>query len=218
MPSPLVEPRLSHVRPDLGHADVMAYVRTVRTRSGARAVQIVWRYQRGSLQIEHIGSAHTDAEWETLVAAARQRLVAGQDVLPFEAPVVRGPESLVITSTRMGWLLDAISRGYRAMGFDQAAGSDLVFEHLVTARIIEPSSKLDAARVLGEAGIETMSYRTVRRRLSMYATKQWRDRISGACTVRAELGPATLVLYDVTTLWYESDTGDGFREPGFSSD
>jgi hypothetical protein len=34
---------------------------------------------------------------------------------------------------------------------------------------------------------------------------------------RARLGPASLVLYDVSTLYFETDTGDGFREPGFSN-
>ena len=32
------------------------------------------------------------------------------------------------------------------------------------------------------------------------------------------LGPATLLLYDVTTLYFEADEGDGFREPGFSKE
>src|SRR5512132_2128908 len=32
------------------------------------------------------------------------------------------------------------------------------------------------------------------------------------------LGPATLVIYDVTTLYFETDDGDGFREPGFSKE
>jgi hypothetical protein len=54
------------------------YVRTVRTASGAIAVQIVYSYHRGSRQIEHIGSAHDDAELELLKAVARQRLAAGQ--------------------------------------------------------------------------------------------------------------------------------------------
>jgi hypothetical protein len=31
------------------------------------------------------------------------------------------------------------------------------------------------------------------------------------------LGPASLVLYDVSTLYFETDAGDGFREPGFSN-
>ena len=41
----------------------MAYVRTVKTSSGATAVQIVWSTRRGSRQIEHLGSAHDDGEW-----------------------------------------------------------------------------------------------------------------------------------------------------------
>jgi transposase len=32
------------------------------------------------------------------------------------------------------------------------------------------------------------------------------------------LGPASLVLYDVSTLHFEIDAGDGFREPGFSKE
>jgi hypothetical protein len=57
---------------------VGAYVRTVKTASGARAVQIVHGSRRGSRTIEHVGSAHDDEEWEALKAAARQRLAGGQ--------------------------------------------------------------------------------------------------------------------------------------------
>ena len=32
------------------------------------------------------------------------------------------------------------------------------------------------------------------------------------------MGPASLLLYDVSTLYFETDTGDGFREPGFSKE
>ena len=59
----------------------MPYVRTVKTASGATAVQIVYSSRRGSREIEHIGSAHDDAELELLKAAARQRLAAGQGEL-----------------------------------------------------------------------------------------------------------------------------------------
>jgi hypothetical protein len=49
----------------------VAYVRTVKTASGATAVQIAGSSRRGSRNIEHIGSAHDDAELEALKAAAR---------------------------------------------------------------------------------------------------------------------------------------------------
>ena len=60
---------------------MVAYVRTVKTSSGATAVQIVWSTRRGSRQIEHLGSAHDDGEVEALKAAARQRLAEGQGAL-----------------------------------------------------------------------------------------------------------------------------------------
>ena len=44
----------------------MAYVRTVKTASGAVAVHIVHSNRRGSREIEHIGSAHTPGEVEVL--------------------------------------------------------------------------------------------------------------------------------------------------------
>jgi hypothetical protein len=44
----------------------VAYVRTARTASGATAVQIVHSSRRGARDIEHLGSAHDDAELDAL--------------------------------------------------------------------------------------------------------------------------------------------------------
>jgi NAD(P)-dependent dehydrogenase (short-subunit alcohol dehydrogenase family) len=54
----------------------------------------------------------------------------------------------------------------------------------------------------------------VQRRLPRYATEAFRQQLSAACAAHARLGPASLVLYDVSTLYFETDAGDGFREPG----
>jgi hypothetical protein len=200
------------------------YVRTVKTTSGATAVQIVYSTHRGSRDIEHLGSAHDEVELELLKAAARQRLAAGQGELDLglevTAPARRGAGGgpLPITSSRMGHLLDSLERAYQALGFADAAGGDEVFAQLVLARIIEPVSKLDSPRVLEEAGAEAASYRTITRRLRAYAKDSWRQRISAACAAHARLGPASLVLYDVSTLYFETDAGDGFRESGFSKE
>jgi hypothetical protein len=199
------------------------YVRTVRTSSGATAVQIVWSFHRGSRDIEHIGSAHDDAEVELLSAAARQRIAAGQGELDLGLEVSgsarRGSGGpLPITAMRMGALLDALECAYRALGFDRASGGDEVFAWLVLARIIEPSSKLDSLRVLEEAGVSAPSYATIKRRLPAYAKESWRQQVSAACAAHARLGPASLVLYDVSTLYFEADQGDGFRASGFSKE
>jgi len=52
------------------------HVRTVKTASGARAVQIVYSRRKGSRQIEHIGSAHDEVELELWKTVARQRIVS----------------------------------------------------------------------------------------------------------------------------------------------
>jgi hypothetical protein len=52
----------------------VAYVRTVKTASGARAVRIVHGFRRGARKIEHLGSAHDEKALEALKATARQRL------------------------------------------------------------------------------------------------------------------------------------------------
>jgi hypothetical protein len=198
---------------------VSPYVRTVKTASGAKAVQIVHSSHRGSRDIEHIGSAHDDAELELLKAVARQRMAAGQGELDLgldDGPDVGGP--LEITGSRMSHLWDALSRAYGALGFDVAAEGDEVFRQLVLARIIEPTSKADSLRVLDEVGIDPPSYPTINRRLPVFARPEWRARLAAACAAHARLGLASLVLYDVSTLYFETDTGDGFREPGFSKE
>jgi len=197
---------------------VCPYVRTVKTSSGATAVQIVYSSHRGSRDIEHLGSAHSSAEVELLKAAARQRLAAGQGELDLGLDTAAPGGPLPVTSSRMAHLWDALAHAYRVLGFAEAAGGDAVFAQLVLARIIEPTSKLDSARVLDETGISAPSYRTVLRRLPAYAKPAWRQRLSAACARHAGLGPASLVLYDVSTLYFETDTGDGFREPGFSKE
>src|SRR5499427_6163687 len=194
------------------------YVRTVKTSSGATAVQIVHKSRRGSRDIEHLGSAHDEVELELLKTVARQRLAAGQGELDLGLAAGAPGGPLPITSSRMGHLLDSLERAYRVLGLAAATGGDEVFAQLVLARIIEPVSKLDSLRVLEEAGAAAASYRTVTRRLRAYAQDSWRQKLSAACAAHARLGPASLVLYDVSTLYFETDAGDGFREPGYSKE
>jgi len=178
----------------------MAYVRTVKTASGATAVQIVHSTRRGSRDIEHLGSAHDEAELEALKAAARQRLAEDQRELDLGLEAATGAGPLPITASRMAHLWDALCRAYDALGFDQSASGDEVFRQMVLARIIEPTSKQDSLRVLHEVGVKPTSYATLKRRLPIYAEDKWRAGLAAACASHAALGPSSLVLYDVSTL------------------
>jgi hypothetical protein len=183
----------------------VAYVRTVKTTSGAIAVQIVWSKRRGSRQIEHLGSAHDDAEVEARKAAARQRLAQALGALDLglNTTGVDG-EPLEIVASKASHLREALCWAYQALGSDSATGGDEVFRDLVLAPIVEPISKADSLRVLAEIGVAAIDYRTMTRRLPVIAKSQVRQALSSACAAHAGLGPASLVLYDVSTLYFET--------------
>ncbi len=176
----------------------MAFVRTVKTKSGATAVQIVHSNRRGSRTIEHIGSARTAQELAALKAAAAERLAVGQQQL--DLGMLAGPASLPLTSSRMAVLWDSLTHLYGELGFAEKVNGDSVFRDLVCARIIAPTSKLDSLRVLEEVGVTPASYATLKRRLPGHATAEFRRDLAAACAAHARVGPATFCMYDVTTL------------------
>ena len=66
----------------------MAFVRRVRTSSGATAVQIAEYADGGQRIVKHFGSARTDAELGVLLQRARDFLLdPNQLVLDIDAPV-----------------------------------------------------------------------------------------------------------------------------------
>jgi hypothetical protein len=104
------------------------------------------------------------------------------------------------TATHSRLLYDVLGAVYDWLGFDVV--DDTVFRDLVIARIVEPTSKADAARVLTDLGAETVSYRTIQRHLAKVNTGNYRDAIAGKCfTHAADRGGLSLLLYDVTTLY-----------------
>lgn len=67
------------------------FLRKVRAASGATSVQIVEkRYGRRRI-VEHLGSAHTQAELAVLLEVGREKLSVGQPMLNFEDVPVVGP-------------------------------------------------------------------------------------------------------------------------------
>lgn len=208
-----------------------SFIRKVPTGSGAQAVQILHKRGRQIVGIEHIGSAHDDAELAVLMEVARQRLHAGQQVLDFgpdPASAVGGEQSsttpVSVSPARVAGscsqlLCEVLSDSYARLGFD--AVNDDAFKALVLARIIEPTSKADSLRVLDEVGAPAPSLRTVFRSLGRCIERDYRGTLAAACmqsSTRALGGLASLVLYDCTTLYFETDTEDKLRRVGMSKE
>jgi len=64
----------------------VAYVRKVRTASGAVAVQVVRKHRGQRTILAHVGSAHTDAQLGILLEQARRIAAEDQGVLDIEVP------------------------------------------------------------------------------------------------------------------------------------
>ena len=65
-------------------------MRTVKTASGATAVQVVWSSARGSRSMDHIGSAHTPEDIAILLEAhkAAEATLTSQGDLDFIRPIL----------------------------------------------------------------------------------------------------------------------------------
>jgi hypothetical protein len=225
---------------------VSRFVRKVRTASGAVAVQVVTRRGRQVERIEHVGSAHTDAELALLLAAARERLSPGQDVLdlgglpvvparmdevadwtgepelPLQPAAGGRPASVAaggrVVGTSADLLWAVLTSAYAQLGFD-VLGDD-GFRAMVLARIAEPTSKAEVVRVLDEIGAPAVSLRTLFRSLARSQARDYRGQLATAAwahSVRTS-GTAALVLYDVTTLHFERDDEDELRKVGMSKE
>jgi len=220
----------------------MAFIRRVRTKSGATAVQIA-EYSQGKHHIlKHLGSAHTDAELGLLLEQARSLIAPAQDTLDLDlqpqprterlrqaptgqsqlypqTPEQRAPRDGTgrVHTTSSLLLGRALEAAYQRLGFD--AVGDPHFRELVLARIVEPTSKRDAGRVLAELGRTAPGYATIKRHLRAALEQDYRSTIARACFTHAgHSGDLSLVLYDVTTLYFEAEHEDELRKVGYSKE
>ncbi len=192
----------------------MAYIRKVKTKSGATAVQLAYTAYGKIIRIEHIGSAHNPAELELLNVLAKNKLVAGQVSL-LDPPTVDA--TIQLRHSFSDVLYDTLLGQYQALGFDQLNDGD--FANLVIARLVEPTSKLDTVRVLADLGLNLTSEDRLQRCLKRVITNNYRDTLAKLCFTQASQGSGiTLVLYDITTLYFEVQKEDDYRKPGMSKE
>ena len=218
----------------------MAWVRRVRTASGATAVQIAESVGGRRRIVRHVGSARDEAELGLLITEANRLLARdaqheldlgltlvapkavmipapSQELLPAQQEERRWVRRAHVLKTSSGLLYEALAGVYTQLGFG-AVGDD-AFRDLVIARVVEPTSLLDVDRVLAELGRSCVSLSTRKRTLRRASVGGYRDTLATACFAHAAThGDITLVLYDVTTLYFEAEKEDDLRKVGYSKE
>jgi len=191
----------------------MAYIRKVKTTSGATAVQIAYKQKGQIVKIIHIGSAHTDEELRILLDLAHKHLCKNQlELFPEPLSSLR----VGIKSSFSTLLLNTLKEEYDKLGFTTL--EDEIFELLCIARIVEPTSKLDSLRVLADLGVGHIDKNKLYRCLSKASNRNYRQQISQVCFDHVQKQGLSLLLYDVTTLFFQVEQGDDYRKPGLSKE
>ncbi len=191
----------------------MAFIRKVKTKSGAIAVQIAYKAYGRITRLEHIGSSHNPEELTTLISLAREKLKG------FQMDLFSKRENRLEIKLRKSvsdFLYQVLNKQYQRLGLSKLEDTD--FTNLCIARIVEPTSKLDSLLVLEELGVGGIDKNQLYRCLQRVVAKDYRKTISSLCFEKAASKNLNLVLYDVTTLYFEIQKEDDFRRPGLSKE
>lgn len=211
------------------------HVRTVKTSSGATAVQIVRYEKRKTIVISHVGSTHTKDALIALKEEAKRRIeetAVQKSLFPQEGK--RTSPILVINKSeylgvRYTFIYAVLSQLFRLFDFHQLKNQLLI--DLVLMRIIHPVSKLESLEYLSEMFGIQYGKSSFYQALTMFPNLKARVEQDVVSFAHGQYQfDFSIVFYDVTTLYFESfkededtigdkgETGDGLRKQGFSKD
>jgi transposase len=201
------------------HGDLT--IRKVRTGSGATAVQVVRYVKRKCIVIRHIGSANTDDELVVLWREAeiiREQLSAQPSLFTeIQQNQILHAEHLTLQSVTHLFALNFLRNCSQICGLGFL---NCLYQDLALMRIIEPTSKLRTLEFLEQYFGLSYARRTLCRllpKLIIHKDNIEEAAYQTACTHFDQT--FAFVLYDVTTLYFEThEPDDDLRARGFSKD
>jgi len=202
------------------------FVRKKKNSSGIVSIQVIDKSSGKYKMIKTIGSSSDPKEIEKLSLKGKQWITSHlgmqdifiqhqkeQDELQVVTILLSNIENILLNGTQI-----ILNQVFNLIGFD--AIKDDIFKHLVVSRISQPLSKSATVDYLKSYYDEDVELHKIYRYLDKLnnTTQAEIQEISVNHTRRILGGKIGLVFYDVTTLYFESDIGDDFRESGFSKD
>ena len=198
----------------------MISIRKTKTASGQTAVQIVHYEHRNVVVDVHIGSADNAESLELLTEKARDWIrthTAQTTLFPPKPRHLLNLETARFVKTTHGFAYTILTKILTQCGFDTLPK---LLCDLVIMRIIEPCSKLRSIELLERYFAVSWTPLTVYRNLpKLQAHKNTAEKQAVACAKDLLNMNLSLVLYDVTTLYFETfKEDDTLRKRGFSKD
>jgi len=196
----------------------MPSIRKVKTKSGSIAVQVVRYVGHRSIILKHIGSAKDETELGVLQQRALEWIEEESAQLSLFPPPTQ--KLLVVDRGECIEVTHRFAFRFFMSCFDECGLSHLprLLLDLAIMRLIEPASKLRSIELLQHYfGIQYSQriYRNIPK-LTIYQSDIEQCAYNVAQQKFNE--PFYFVLYDVTTLYFESFKADEFKTQGFSKD
>lgn len=198
-------------------------IRLVKTASESIAVQVVdYRGKRAIIR-KHIGSAKTKADIILLRDIARQWIVqlsGQQSLLPEKTDddILLGKYKY--RGFRYSLVQEVIQQIFNTLGLYNLGGkTGEMFLDLVLIRVVVPASKRESQRLLATLFGINYDLTTIYR--SMVGFSHLKDVVERQLIAFAQRHldfNFNFVLYDITTLYFETFTDDELRKTGFSKD
>jgi hypothetical protein len=196
----------------------MLSVRKVNTKSGSVAVQVVRYVGHRSIIVKHIGSAKDETE----EAALRQRALEWIEEQTSQLSLFPAQKQklLVVERGECIGVTHHFAFRFFISCFDECGLSHLprLLLDLGIMRLIEPASKLRSVELLQHYFGIRYSQRIYRNIPKLTAYKADIEQCAYKVAQQKFNEPFYFVLYDVTTLYFESFKSDEFKIQGFSKD
>lgn len=196
----------------------MLSIRKVRTASGSVAVQVVQYQGHKSIIVKHIGSGKEAEEVSSLVKKANEWISnqTGQASLFVEPH----QKILFVDRGQCVGVTHQFAREFLLCCLNECGLSDLnpLLLDLVIMRLIEPASKRRTVELLSHYFGISYSQRIYRNIPKLIKQQSLIEQRAHNIAVEKFKEPFYFVLYDVTTLYFETFKSDELRIPGFSKD
>lgn len=196
----------------------MFSVRKVKTKSGSIAVQVVQYVGHRSIISKHIGSAKDDIELTSLRQRAFEWIEEQSSQLSLFP--VQKQKVLVVDRGECTKVTHHFAFRFFMSCLDECGLSHLprLLLDLAIMRLIEPASKLRSVELLQYYFGIKYSQRIYRNIPKLTAYKTNIEQCAYAVAQEKFNEPFYFILYDVTTLYFESFKADEFKVQGFSKD
>jgi transposase len=202
------------------------FIRKKKNRSGTTSVVVVDKRNGVYREIHSIGVGNNNTEIESLcrhglrwiesccgnrdIFKIHEKELEEKQIIEY---LISNVENVLINGTQL-----ILNQVFKIVGFDVI--EDQILKQLVIARLSQPMSKSATVDYLKSHFDEDIQLHRIYRYLDkLYNTQQEQiQKISVEHTKKILGGKIGLMFYDVTTLYFETDTSDELRESGFSKD